>query len=226
MEKEFTSEDLSVLENAITPEEQVKLNGAFACALWRYDWPVNSTPFARPCWHFFIAGSKRELLACCEGELEANERWSFLLGIWRRLNAVHMKDVRLVGVYANGQSFGQDSPIHRDNLPSEPGQTAVLFCNDYWATTWGGELLFCNDAKTDVSAAVLPKSQVGSQSSMVKCRTVPNLQPWIAIAFASPLHSRQSIRISRHEQSGRDICRYGRQDWDAWVSSRRSRRSA
>ena len=157
MEKEFTSEDLSVLENAITPEEQVKLNGAFACALWRYDWPVNSTPFARPCWHFFIAGSKRELLACCEGELEANERWSFLLGIWRRLNAVHMKDVRLVGVYANGQSFGQDSPIHRDNLPSEPGQTAVLFCNDYWATTWGGELLFCNDAKTDISAAVLPK---------------------------------------------------------------------
>ncbi|VVP68218.1 hypothetical protein PS910_00332 [Pseudomonas fluorescens] len=157
MKKEFTSEDLSVLENAITPEEQVKLNGAFACALWRYDWPVNSTPFARPCWHFFIAGSKRELLACCEGELEANERWSFLLGIWRRLSAVHMKGVRLVGVYANGQSFGQDSPIHRDNLPSEPGQTAVLFCNDYWATTWGGELLFCNDAKTDVSAAVLPK---------------------------------------------------------------------
>lgn len=71
-----------------------------------------------------------------EEELEANERWRFLLGIWGRLCAVHMNDVRLVGVYANGQSFGQDSPIHRDNLPSEPGQTAVLFCNDYWATTW------------------------------------------------------------------------------------------
>ncbi|MBA1193328.1 2OG-Fe(II) oxygenase [Pseudomonas entomophila] len=157
MKREFTSEDVRVLENAITPKEQVKLDEAFACALWRYDWPVSSTPFARPCWHFFIAGSKRESLACCEEELEANERWRFLLGIWRRLCAVHMNNVRLIGVYANGQSFGQDSPIHRDNLPSEPGQTAVLFCNGYWATTWGGELVFCNDAKTDVSAAVLPK---------------------------------------------------------------------
>ncbi|WP_082810541.1 2OG-Fe(II) oxygenase [Pseudomonas sp. ABFPK] len=157
MSREFTSRDVSILDDAITPDEQAKLNNAFSHTLWRYDWPINSTPFARPCWHFFIAGSKRESLECCEQELVANERWGFLINIWKRLCAVHMKNSRLIGVYANGQTSGQDSPIHRDNLPGEPGYTAVLFCNDYWATTWGGELLFCNDAKTDVIAAALPK---------------------------------------------------------------------
>ncbi|MCO7593087.1 MULTISPECIES: 2OG-Fe(II) oxygenase [Pseudomonas] len=157
MKRQFTSEDVKIIDNAITPTEQAQLDHAFSDALWRYDWPVNSTPFARPCWHFFIAGSKREALECCEKELAINERWGFLINIWKRLCAVYMKNSRLLGVYANGQTFGQDSPIHRDNLPSEPGHTAVLFCNDYWATTWGGELLFCNDAKTDIITAALPK---------------------------------------------------------------------
>lgn len=142
MKKEFTSEDLRVLENAITPEEQVKLNEAFACALWRYDWPVNSTPFARPCWHFFIAGSKRESLACCEEELEANERWRFLLGIWRRLCAVHMNDVRLVGVYANGQSFGQNSRFTATTCQASRGRP-----QSFSATTTGrrhGEASSCS----------------------------------------------------------------------------------
>lgn len=157
MKRQFTSSDVGIIDNIITPEEQAQLNNAFSNAHWRYDWPVNSTPFARPCWHFFIAGSKRESLGCCEEELSKNPSWGFLASIWQRLSALHMQNARLVGVYANGQTSGQDSPIHRDNLPSEPGHTAVLFCNDYWATTWGGELLFCNDAKTDVIAAALPK---------------------------------------------------------------------
>jgi SM-20-related protein len=153
----FTPNDYAILDNIISLEEQNQINNALSYAQWRYGWPVNSTPFARPCWHFFIAGSMRESLDCCEEELAANEQWGFLLKIWNRLSVEHIPNSRLLGVYANGQTFGQDSPIHRDNLPSEPGMTAVLFCNDYWATTWGGELLFCNDAKNDVIAAVLPK---------------------------------------------------------------------
>lgn len=90
MQRQFAPSDISILDNAITLDEQAKLNNAFSHPLWRYDWPVNSTPFARPCWHFFIAGSKRESLKCCEQELVANERWGFLINIWKRLCAGHM----------------------------------------------------------------------------------------------------------------------------------------
>jgi len=157
LNKIFSTQDVSTLDNAITDEEQTLLTTAFSDALWRYDWPVNSTPFSRPCWHFFIAGSRRESRECCEAELANDKRWGFLAHIWQRLKATHITNSKLLGVYANGQTAGQDSPIHRDNLPSEPGQTAVMFCNDYWATTWGGELIFCNDVKNDIIAAVLPK---------------------------------------------------------------------
>jgi SM-20-related protein len=157
MKKQFSANDLSLLDDAITPQEQKQLSEAFSGALWRYDWPVNSAPLVRPFWHFFIAGSQRQSLACCEDELADHERWGFLIDIWKRISTAHMQNSRLIGVYANGQTWGQDSPIHRDNLPSEPGRTAVLFCNDYWTTTWSGELLFCNNAKTDVITAVLPK---------------------------------------------------------------------
>lgn len=140
LNKIFSTQDVSTLDNAITDKEQILLTTAFSDALWRYDWPVNSTPFSRPCWHFFIAGSRRESRECCEAELANDKRWGFLAHIWQRLKATHITNSKLLGVYANG-----------------PGQTAVMFCNDYWATTWGGELIFRNDVKNDIIAAVLPK---------------------------------------------------------------------
>ncbi|MFT0517147.1 hypothetical protein [Pseudomonas faucium] len=69
MSKVFSTQGISTLDNAITDHEQLLLTKAFADALWRYDWPVNSTPFSRPCWHFFIAGSRRESLECCEAKI-------------------------------------------------------------------------------------------------------------------------------------------------------------
>ncbi|WP_322367158.1 2OG-Fe(II) oxygenase [Pseudomonas sp. Teo4] len=157
MSETFTADDIKTIDDAITEKEKTKIIQAFSNASWRLDWPVSSTPFARPCWHFFIAGSKRSTLESCEDELTNNETWGFLIHIWRRIRSTHLQNSTLLGVYANGQTFGQDSPIHRDNLAHESGNTIVLFCNDFWATSWGGELTFCNNSKDDLIAAVLPK---------------------------------------------------------------------
>lgn len=157
MATQLKSEHPSTIDHFITEEEQFRINYALSKARWRYDWPVNSTPFSRPCWHFFIAGTNRELGGCCEAELAAHANWGFLADIWTRASSRHMPHTKLVGVYANGQTSGQDAPIHRDNLASEPGKTLVIFCNDYWAVNWGGELIFFNETKSDIIAAVIPR---------------------------------------------------------------------
>jgi len=157
MEEHTKIDDLEIIENALTDTEQCQLNSTLSKALWRYGWPIHPNPFSRPCWHIFIAGSERSSLHCCERELADHEQWGFLINVWRRLRSSSMKNSRLIGVYANGQTAGQDGPIHRDNDLFEPGRTAVLFCNDYWAMAWGGELTFFNPMKTDVTATVLPK---------------------------------------------------------------------
>ncbi|EKT4470498.1 2OG-Fe(II) oxygenase [Pseudomonas putida] len=151
------TEKPTVLDKFITEHEQNLLTNSFSGAIWRYGWPINTIPLARPCWHIFIAGSKRTSLECCEHELASDSHWGFLLDIWRRTQLAHMRDCLLLGVYANGQTFGQDSPIHRDNKSIEPGKTAVLFCNAQWETTWGGELILFDQQKNDTIAAIQPK---------------------------------------------------------------------
>lgn len=94
----------------------------------------------------------------CADELEASELWSFLAGFWKRFLTLHSFDITLLGVYANGQTFGQDTIIHRDNK-THPGLTVIVFCNEHWPTSWGGELVFYDDKKENVIKSVLPKSR-------------------------------------------------------------------
>lgn len=148
---------LKILDNALDNIQQQRLADCLRHSYWRLDWPVTSTPFSRPCWHFFIAGTNRNACESCEDELSNHEQWSFLAEIWKNLKEIHLDNSKLVGVYANGQTHGQDSPIHRDNTAGLPGHTAVLFCNEIWATSWGGELVLFNDDKNDVIASILPK---------------------------------------------------------------------
>lgn len=148
---------IHIKDDLVTSDELISLSQAFSSTQWRLDWPLTSTPFARPCWHFFIAGSRRSSQESCEDELRLNEQWGFLAEIWNRLKQEKLKNSILVGVYANGQTFDQDSPIHRDNLPKKPGKTVVLFCNEYWASTWGGELTFFDTNKNEIIQAILPK---------------------------------------------------------------------
>ncbi|MGH8387061.1 MAG: 2OG-Fe(II) oxygenase [Pseudomonas sp.] len=94
----------------------------------------------------------------CLEELNSNESWRFLIGFWERFSDLHNFNMTLLGVYANGQTFGQDTIIHRDNK-THPGFTVIVFCNEYWPTSWGGELVFYDDNKENIVKAVLPKSR-------------------------------------------------------------------
>lgn len=153
----FSLKDIQILDEAVTASEQAEIAQRCSGPIWRFGWPVNSTPFARSCWHSFIAGSRRNELESCEMELVDNKQWGFISAFWLRIKSRYLPGATLLGVYANGQTFGQDSPIHRDNRSDEPGHTVVVFCNEHWATSWGGELVFYDDEKKNVVTSVLPK---------------------------------------------------------------------
>lgn len=157
MSRVFTEADICVIDDAVTVEEQHQIVEQLSSAIWRFGWPINHSAFARTCWHSFIAGSSRVERQPADGELATHPRWGFLSAFWDRVRSAHMPGATLLGVYANGQTFGQDSPIHRDNIVSETGLTVVMFCNDHWATCWGGELVFYDDQKENIIKAVLPK---------------------------------------------------------------------
>lgn len=157
MNNRLSSNRLKVIDDFVTVEELEKIIACCEASVWRYGWPIKIMPFARPCWHIFIAGTQRLENLSCEGELKEHDQWGFLSGLWQRVKKAHLPNARLLGVYANGQTFGQDGPIHCDNRSDEPGQTVVVFCNGYWSTSWGGELVFHDPNKTEVVGAVLPK---------------------------------------------------------------------
>ncbi|MCO7518762.1 MULTISPECIES: hypothetical protein [unclassified Pseudomonas] len=116
--------DICVIDNAISAEEQRQLGELLSGAIWQYGWSQSYGPLERPCWHSFIAGTRRDEGEDCEAELRARPRWGVLAECWARIKAAHMPHATLLGVYANGQAIGQNGPIHRDNTPQEPGRTS------------------------------------------------------------------------------------------------------
>ncbi|MFJ7885573.1 2OG-Fe(II) oxygenase [Pseudomonas sp. NPDC096917] len=143
----------------LTEAEELEINAVLMGAVWRYNWPnYEALPFIRPCWHVFIAGKARPQGQSSLEELKSNQPWCFLNGGWERFLSLHTFKTILLGVCANGQTFGQDTIIHRDNKVN-PGLTMIVFCNEYWPTSWGGELVFYDDAKENIIKAVLPKSR-------------------------------------------------------------------
>lgn len=154
---EFTGSEVQVVDDEILPSELSKIFFELNKTRWRFGWPVQHGPFARPCWHKFIAGSQRAHHAGCESELRELNDWGFLADLWCRVKSKYLDRETLVGVYANGQTCGQDTPIHRDNRPGLPGKTVVVFCNSHWASAWGGELMFYTNDKADLIKSVMPK---------------------------------------------------------------------
>ncbi len=159
MKVERIDNEIYVVDDFLTESEEVGINLQLKGAVWRYNWPnYEELPFVRPCWHVFIAGKGRPDRQSCLEELNSNESWRFLIGFWERFSALHKFNMTLLGVYANGQTFGQDTIIHRDNK-THPGLTVIVFCNEHWPTSWGGELVFYDDTKENIIKAVLPKSR-------------------------------------------------------------------
>lgn len=153
----IADDDIQIYDDGLTVEEQSRIVAQLNAAVWRYGWPRNDAYFSRPCWHMFIAGARRPEGECCADELAMSPEWGFLASVWGRIKKLHVPGATLLGVYANGQTLGQDSPIHRDNKPHEPGKTVLLFCNSHWASCWGGELVFYDHQKMNVIRSVLPR---------------------------------------------------------------------
>lgn len=146
-----------VVDDFLTEAEEKAIAIQLKGEVWRYNWPsYENSSSVRPCWHVFIAGKGRPLVQSSLEELRGNKPWSCLTHVWERYLALHDFKITLLGVYANGQTFGQDTIIHRDNKV-HPGLTIVVFCNEHWPTSWGGELVFYNDTKEHIIKAVLPK---------------------------------------------------------------------
>lgn len=51
MTQVFTDADICVIDDAVTIDEQRQISNQLNSATWRYGWPINDAPFARPCWH-------------------------------------------------------------------------------------------------------------------------------------------------------------------------------
>lgn len=153
----FKESEIVILDNYVFASEEEQINRNLNDYSWRLGWP-KATPFhVRPGWQHFIAGKSRPEKLSYEEELVSDKKWSFLNDIWIRAKNQFLPNATLLGVYANGQTFGQDSPIHRDVGRREKGKTLLLFCNPSWPAAWGGELVFYNDEKDDIIKAVLPK---------------------------------------------------------------------
>ncbi|MGO2485779.1 MAG: 2OG-Fe(II) oxygenase [Pseudomonas taetrolens] len=159
MNIESVDNSIRVIDDFLNKDEEREINRHLKGEVWRYNWPnYEALPFVRPCWHVFIAGKGRPQGQSSLEELRGNEAWRFLSGVWERFLLLHNFKITLLGVYANGQTFGQDTIIHRDNKV-HPGLTLIVFCNEYWPTSWGGELVFYDDTKENIIKAVLPKSR-------------------------------------------------------------------
>jgi len=159
MNIESVDNSIRVIDDFLNEDEEREINRHLKGEVWRYNWPnYEALPFIRPCWHVFIAGKGRPQGQSSLEELRDNEAWRFLSGVWERFLLLHNFKITLLGVYANGQTFGQDTIIHRDNKVY-PGLTLIVFCNEYWPTSWGGELVFYDDSKENIIKAVLPKSR-------------------------------------------------------------------
>jgi len=146
-----------LVENFLSDEEIRKFQDKFSKDIWRYGWSHRLLYDAPPCWHSFLAGTRRVEYICCESELQASERWSFVYPIWLRIKEQFMPQQVLIGAYANAHTATQEGSAHMDNSVEEQGITALIFPNPIWPVAWGGETVFYDANNTRIVASVLPK---------------------------------------------------------------------
>jgi len=67
------------------------------------------------------------------------------------------QNIEVLRVYANGQTYGLDGNVHKDD--NKPGHYTVLYyaVNDTWDANWHGETLFYDDNEEQVIAVCKPK---------------------------------------------------------------------
>lgn len=55
----ITHKDICVIDDGVGDQEHAKVLQLLTESLWRYGWPYPYSALDRPCWHSFIAGTRR-----------------------------------------------------------------------------------------------------------------------------------------------------------------------
>ena len=104
--------------------------------------------------------------------------WNEIYTILQTKQIIDNKNIEILRVYANGQTYGINGEIHVDN--TEPGYYTVLYyaVNDTWDKNWHGETLFYDDNEEQVIAVCKPQrnSFVFFDSTIPHVGMAPNKQ--------------------------------------------------
>lgn len=148
--------DVTVVDNFITPAELGAFHARLSGECWRMGWEFNRIDEHPAVLHHRIATPEKSRGLTCDEALQESMSWSFVDPIWNRIKKYGFDPFTLLGIYANGHCPGQCSNIHVDVPPGESGRTALIYTNPIWDESWGGEIIFYNDARTEVQKAVMP----------------------------------------------------------------------
>jgi len=83
--------------------------------------------------------------------------WSEIYTTLQSQQIIDNQNIEVLRVYANGQTYGLDGNVHKDD--NKPNHYTVLYyaVNDTWDTNWQGETLFYDDNEEQVIAVCKPK---------------------------------------------------------------------
>jgi len=83
--------------------------------------------------------------------------WNEIYTTLQSEQVITNQNIEVLRVYANGQTYGLDGNVHKDD--NKPGHYTVLYyaVNDTWDANWHGETLFYDDNEEQVIAVCKPK---------------------------------------------------------------------
>lgn len=126
-----------------------------ACG-WRYGDVADAKYSMNPFWGATVLSEERHGTDDPHGIADTPE---LVQRVWARLEQ-GLKPFRFTirDIFINGQTYGLENAIHTDCPNDDEGwYTVLLYLNPKWHVDWGGETVFYNKPRTDITYAVVPK---------------------------------------------------------------------
>jgi hypothetical protein len=123
--------------------------------IWANNWTTENYEYKN--WGaLFMGDSDATSLTNCEHEMFTDHR-TFILGkFWRIIKEHYLPGHELLRYWALAFTHGMDGHIHIDGK-EEDYYTTLLYIHPVWQAGWGGELLYYDEAMTDIAHVVVPK---------------------------------------------------------------------
>ena len=83
--------------------------------------------------------------------------WNEIYTTLQSQQIINNQNIEVLRVYTNGQTYGLDGGVHKDE--NKPGHYTILYyaVNDTWNKNWHGETIFYDDNEEQVIAVCTPK---------------------------------------------------------------------